>query len=126
MVMPAWRSRGIDRAVFVVFVWSGTCVTCAPWKGAIVLCEILRRLARTSTGLCSTCSVRDIARLFQCVVLSFGVQFVRNMPFALHHAWRLLGFRSVVDEHVCWSLFSCAVNSFIELHLYYIGPHVEF
>ena len=41
MVMPAWRSRGIDRAVFVVCVWSGTCVTCAPWKGANVLCNFM-------------------------------------------------------------------------------------
>ena len=85
MVMPAWRSRGIDRAVFVVFVWSGTCVSCAPWKGAIVLCAILRRLARTPTGLCCACSVRDIARYFQCDVQFFGVQLC-NMAFALHNA----------------------------------------
>ena len=76
MVMPAWRSRGIDRAVFVVFVWSGTCITCAPWKGANVLCAILCRLARTPTGLCCSCSVRDIARYFQCHVQFFGVQFL--------------------------------------------------
>ena len=50
MVTPAWQSRGIDRAVFAVFVWSGTCVTCAPWKVANVLCTILCRLARTPTG----------------------------------------------------------------------------
>ena len=31
---------GIDRAVFDVFVWSGTCITCAPWKGVDVLCAI--------------------------------------------------------------------------------------
>ena len=52
MVMPARRSRGIDRAVFVMFVWSGTCVTCAPWKGANVLCTILCRLARTHQQAC--------------------------------------------------------------------------
>ena len=61
MVMPAWQSRGVDRAVFVVFVWSGTCATHAPWKGVDVLCTILCRLARTPTGLCCTCSARDIA-----------------------------------------------------------------
>ena len=64
MVMPARLSRGMNRAVFVVCVWSGTCVTCAPWKGANVLCAILCRLARTPTGLCCTCSARDIARYF--------------------------------------------------------------
>ena len=99
---------------------------CSPQFRVNLKYNFIQGCTHSPTGLCSTCSVRDIARLFQCVVLSFGVQFVRNMPFALHHAWRLLGFRSVVDEHVCWSLFSCAVNSFIELHLYYIGPHVEF
>ena len=80
MVMPAWRSRGIDRAVFVVFVWSGTCVTCAPWKGAHVLCEILCGLARTPTGLCCTCSARDITLcFFKCDVPFFGVQFVLSV-----------------------------------------------
>ena len=64
MVMPAWRSRGIDRAVFVVFVWSGTCVTCAPWKGANVLCTILCGLARTPTGLCcSTWCTRPTSQI---------------------------------------------------------------
>ena len=79
MIMPAARSRGMDRAVFVVFVWSGTCVTCAPWKVAKVLCTILCRLARTPTGLCCTCSVRDIARYFQCDVQFFGVHFVLSV-----------------------------------------------
>ena len=79
MVMPAWQSRGVDRAVFVVFVWSGTCATHAPWKGVDVLCTFLCRLARTPTGLCCTCSARDIARYFQCDVQFFGVQFVLSI-----------------------------------------------
>ena len=73
--MPAGRSRGMDRAVFVVCVWSGTCVTHAPWKGADVLRTNLCGFARTPTGLCCTCSVRDIARNVQCDVQFFGVQF---------------------------------------------------
>ena len=100
---------------------------CVPHNSGSISSTILFRVARTRQQACVACiqfvTLHDFSNV---LFLSFGVQFVRNMPFALHHAWRLLGFRSVVDEHVCWSLFSCAVNSFIELHLYYIGPHVEF
>ena len=39
MIMPAWCSRDMDMAVFVVFVWNGRCVICAPWKGANLLCS---------------------------------------------------------------------------------------
>ena len=36
-------------------------------------------LQRTPTGLCCTCSARDIARYFQCDVRFFGVQFVLSV-----------------------------------------------
>ena len=100
MVMPAWRSRGIDRAVFdgfrvernvrhmrAVEGCEFVVFTTTPGQSQV---QFYVGSARTHQQACVArvefVTLRDI---FQCDVQFFGVQFVRNMAFAPHNAWRL-------------------------------------
>ena len=68
-----------------------------------VVCNLCR-LARTPTGLCCTCSVRDIARYFQCDVQFFGVQFVLSIaivPFGAQGQFADHGTEDEVTEIQC-------------------------
>ena len=100
MIMPAWCSSAI-------WIWLCLWFSCRTEgasyarRGRVRFCcvlhisgsisnTILFRVARTHQQACVACiqfvTLRDIC---QCDVLFFGVQFVRNMAFALRNAWRL-------------------------------------
>ena len=65
-----------------------------------------------TTAHCALDVVQRVA-----LVLRWCNLFVPLLLVRFVCVWALLGFRSVFDKHVCWSLFSCAVISFIELFL---------
>ena len=78
MVMPAWRSRGIDRVCLLFSCGAER----APHtrRGRVRMCCVQFYVGlHGHQGLCCTCSARDIARYFQCDVQFFGVQFVLSI-----------------------------------------------